>query len=193
MPATSEVQLCSNALGLLGASTISSFDDGSAFATLCKNLWPTVRDAVLGSHPWKCVSKQATLTPEATNYSFDWSYSFVLPPQCLRVISIGQERDDDPEFEIMDGRVLTDEAVVYLRYVYQQADVTKYDAMLTMACTSGMAASLAYPVTKAQTVMDAMFKLHEFHLKRARTVNGQQDTGQLSDGSVLIAVRGQGS
>jgi hypothetical protein len=33
--------------------------------------------------------------------------------------------------------------------------VTKYDSMLTLAMTSGMAAVLAYPITKSQTQQDA--------------------------------------
>lgn len=190
MSASSEVQICSNALLTLGASAISSFSDGSAFATAAGNMWPTVRDAVLASHPWKCASKQQTISPESTNYSFDWDYSFKLPSDCLRVLSIGKERDDDPDYEVMDGRVLTNEAIVYLRYVYQLTDVTKYDAMLTQTMTSAMAAYMAYTVTKAQTVQDAMFKLFQFNLKTARTTQGQQDTGQISDQSVLIAARG---
>jgi hypothetical protein len=70
-----------------------------------------------------------------------------------------------------------------MRYIQQLTDVTKYDSMLTLAMTSGMKAVLAYPITKSATrQQDASIKLHEFHLKQARTVDGMEGTGERAGG-----------
>jgi hypothetical protein len=189
MSATSEVQICSNALLLLGQNPISSFDDEGDSALLASNLWPTVRDAVLRSHPWNCAMKRVVLSPDLTPPAFDWSYAFTLPGDYLRVWSIGRDFDN-PKFFVENGKILIDDAICNLRYIFQQIDITKYDSLLILAMTSGMAAVLAYPITKSQTEQDAMMKLHQFHLKQARTADGQEGTGEESTDSPLIQVRG---
>ena len=194
MSATSEVQICSNALLLLGQSPISSLSDpdgtGSSSVLLCANLWPMVRQSVIRSHPWNCCMKRVVLAPDSATPAFDWSYQFTLPGDNLRVWTVGTD-NVALEWFIENGKLLQDDAVCYLRYMFDNTDVTTYDAMLTLAMTSGMAAALAYPVTKSQTNQDAMVKLHQFHLKQARTVDGQEGTGEQSPDSPLIRVRGR--
>lgn len=191
MPASSEVQICSNALLLLGGRPISSFNDDGDPATLCANLWPTVRDAVLRSHPWNCAMKRAALAPDVTPPGFDWSYRFQLPGDCLRAWTVGRDDDSSAEWMIENGFILMDEAICYFRYIQLLTDVTKYDAMLTLAMTSGMKAVLAYPITKSATEQDAALKLHQFHLKMARTVDGMEGTGEASQVAELIQARGR--
>lgn len=189
MSATSEIQICSNALLLIGSRTISSFADEGDPTTICSNLWPTVRDAVLRSHPWNSAMKRVALAPDATAPAFDWAYRFQLPGDYLRAWTVGSD-GESPDWNIEDGYILMDDAICYLRYIRQLIDVTKYDSMLTLAMTSGMAAVLAYPLTKSQSNQEAMVKLHQFHLKQARTVDGMEGTGEEGQVSELIRVRG---
>lgn len=190
MAASSEVQICSNALLLVGGRTISAFTDDGDPATLCSNLWPTVRDAVLRSHPWNCAMKRVVLAADAVAPAFDWAYRFQLPGDFMRAWVVGRD-DESPRWQIEDGYVVLDDKVCYLRYIRQLTDVTKYDSLLTLAMTSGMAAVLAYPITKSQTQQDAMTKLHQFHLRLARTADGMEGTGEESEVSTLIAARGR--
>jgi len=194
MSATSEVQICSNALLLLGQRPISSLNDpdGSAgdSVILAANFWPMVRQAVLRSHPWNCAMKRVALAPDSVAPAFDWSYAFTLPGDYMRTWTVGRD-GDAPEWMVENGKILLDNAVCYLRYVFDNTDTTTYDGMLTLALTSGMAAAMAYPITKSQTEQDSMIKLHQFHLKQARTVDGQEGTGEQSPDSPLISVRGR--
>lgn len=190
MAATSEVQICSNALLLLGASTISSFTENNDRARLCSNLWPMVRDANLRSHPWNCVSKRVALAPDAVGPDFDWAYQFTLPGDCLRVWAVGRNEDPPIEFIVENGKVLMNEAICYLRYIQALADVSRYDAMLVQGVTLAMEAALAYPITKSKTQQDASQARYVNYLKLARTVDGQEGTGEPSPDSPLITVRG---
>lgn len=127
--ATSEVQICSNALLLLGAQPINSFDEDSDRALLVSNLWPNALDAILRSHPWNCAIAREQLAPEATTPAFDYAYRFTLPGECLRVLSIG-EKGENPQFEIEGRRVLYDEALLNLRYIYRNEDIPSWDSLL---------------------------------------------------------------
>lgn len=190
MPATSEVQICSNALMLLGADPIASFTDGTTGATLSSNLWPIVRDKVLRSHPWNCATKRIALAPEATAPAFDYAYSFLLPDDWLRTLAVGKT-DDNTYFKMENGRILMDGTVCYLTYVFRQEDVTKYDALLTEALQWSMAAEMAYPLTRAVETQQAMLKQEEWVMKRARAVNGTEDTGDDYTDYPLISSRGR--
>ena len=57
----SVVEICNEAMDLLGAATITSLDENSKEARLCNRRFSTVRDAVLRSHPWNCLIKRITL------------------------------------------------------------------------------------------------------------------------------------
>lgn len=175
--ATSEVQICSNALLLLGAQTINSFDDDNDRATLAGNLWDNCRDAVLRSHPWNCAIKRVALAPEATAPPYDYTYQFTLPGDWLRTLSVGQE-GDVPDYRMESSKILCDDNPLYLRYVYRNEDVSKYDALLVEALTAYMAMTMAYPITKSASQQDVMVKLYEFKLRQARTTDGQEEPPQ---------------
>ncbi|MHA1597742.1 MAG: hypothetical protein ACTSV1_03385, partial [Alphaproteobacteria bacterium] len=59
--ALSSIALCSRALLKLGASSIASFDEGTAEAEIAANLYGHIRDAVLSAHPWSFATGQTTL------------------------------------------------------------------------------------------------------------------------------------
>lgn len=190
MAATSDVQICSNALLLLGDQTIASFDEGSMRATLCSNLWPTVRDAVLRSHPWNSAMRRVALAKDTIPPDFDWVNQFSLPGDCLRVWTVGRDEDSPSLWQVEGTKLLCDDEIAYVRYIIRLSEAAAYDALLLQALTSGMAKVLAYPVTKSMTTVEAMAKLHEMDLRKARTVDGQEGTGEDSPDSALIRVRG---
>jgi hypothetical protein len=90
---TSAVQICSNALLLLGDNPIDSFDVDNNRTRLVANLYESKRDKVLRSHPWNCATKRVTLSPSAEAPAFDWAYQFPLPSDWLRTLSVGLEGD----------------------------------------------------------------------------------------------------
>jgi hypothetical protein len=189
MPATSEVQICSNALLLLGAQTINSFDDDNDRALLVANLWPNTLEAVLRSHPWNCAIKRVALAPDAVAPAFEWAYAFTLPGDCLRLLSIG-ERGEYPEFELEGRKILFDEAELKLRYVYKNEDIPSWDALLVQAAEAYMAMTCAYPITKSASMFEAMTRLWDLKLRQARTIDGLENPPeQLGDFPLLNARR----
>ena len=189
--AATDVSICSNALLLLGAKTISSFNDDSDGALLASNLFEITRDSIIRSHPWNCCIKRETLAPDAATSQPDWAYQFSLPSDVLRVISVGEAGIEDPY--LVEGRkILCDQNPLYLRYVYRNTDPTSWDAMLVRACELAMAAAMAYPITLSASVRDSMRQELEMHMRRARSVDGQEDPPQTFGDSYLIASRYSG-
>lgn len=169
---TSSVSICSNALLMNGAQTIASFDDSSDRARQCANLYSTVRDYVLSSHPWNCCIKRLVLSPDTLTPAFDWTNQFTLPGDFLRILAVG-EAGNESDYDIEDGKILTDVSVVNLRYIYRNDNEAKWTPLLVMAVTLAMRQVLAYPITQSTSLEQLIDQAIEPILKRARTIDAQ--------------------
>jgi hypothetical protein len=188
--ATSKVEICRNGLLLLGDAVINSFDDDNDRTTLVANLWPNALNAVLRAHPWNCATAMQILGPEQNTYGFDYAYSFLLPGECLRVLSIGRQ-GESPEYELANGRVMMDENACYLRYIFKNENVSTFDAGLVASLEAYMAMLAAYPITKSASVQQAMQTLYLAQLKQAKNIDGQeQPMPEWNDSPLLAARRG---
>ncbi len=82
--ATTEIDICSRALMLLGADPISSLLDETDNARLLASVYPALRRSYLSKYPWRFVMGRAELTREtAAPAGGGWEYSFILPPDRL--------------------------------------------------------------------------------------------------------------
>lgn len=186
--ATSEVQICSNALLLIGDQPINSFTDGSDRAALASNLWNNARQAVLRAHPWNCAKEMVALAPESTAPAFDWSYQFLQPGDCLRVLFVG-EGGCAEEYAIKGRRILAHVNPLYLTYIKDVTDVASWDALLVEAMQRYMAFSMAYPITKSGTLRDSFYTEYTNLLKLAKSVDGQEEPAETMGDSPLITAR----
>ena len=105
MPLT-DIDLCNEALDLVGASPIQSFADGTIEADVCARLFPNVRDRVLREYPWNCAQTRSTLPLYLHDPAWGFSYAYELPntpDYCLRVLSIAQ--NDEACRDCPEGRI----------------------------------------------------------------------------------------
>jgi len=186
--AASEISICSNALLLLGGQTISSFDDNTDRARLCSNLYPMVRNYLLRGHPWNCAIKRVALAPDVETPAFDWDYQFTLPGDFMRVLSVGEHGCEVP-FKIETGKLLSNDNPALLRYVWRNEDPATWDDMLIWGCTQAMKGAMAYPITQSTSLEELVEKICEGVLKRARAVDGQDDTPETLGDSPLLESR----
>lgn len=184
------VSICSNALLMLGAQTINDFADQLNLdrAKLCANLYPTVRDDMLRSHPWNCAIKRAVLAPDAVAPAFGYTHSFELPADFMRVLEVGTNGSQIDY--LIEGRTIqADTTVLELRYVFRNEVENTWDAHLVKLVTLAMAAALAYPVTQSSALQQSFEQKLEMTLKRARAVDGQEDPPQTLGDERLLQAR----
>lgn len=167
----SALAICNQALLQLGAAKINSFTDGTVAGTLCNDLWPTMRDKVLRVHPWNCIIKRATLSTSTTP-TWGYKYAFTLPTDCLRLLEV----DIQSDHKVENGKILTDESSVNIKYIYKENDSTKYDSLLISTLVACMAAELAYPITRSESKAAAAFQIFAEKLRLARMVDAQEDS-----------------
>ena len=182
------IELCANALAALGASPISSFDDGSDGARLCRSFWPRVRDRVLRSHPWNCAIRRAVLAADAEAPEFDFSAQYTLPADWLRTLQVGRA-GYMPAYRTEGRKILCNESALPLVYVFRNEDVSSWDSLLVDAMTAAMATVLAYPITESTSLRESFRQELIGLLKEARAVDGQDDPPDTFGDFPLLAAR----
>jgi len=183
-----KVSVCSNALLLLGAQTINSLDEGSDRASLASNLYDSVRDDMLRSHPWNCAVRRVILAPDTEAPAFDYTAKFALPADWLKTVSVGQE-GYEVDYKHESGFILCSGTSLALRYIFRNEVETTWDAMLVRAMELKMAAEMAYPITGSAAMADAMHTKLLQHMKGARAVDGQDDPPQTFGDFPLLQAR----
>ena len=180
----SVVDICNEAMDLLGAATITALTENSKEARLCNRRFETVRDGVLRSHPWNIAITRATLAKDSDAPAFGFANQFTLPtdPYCLRVLSFWNSNvdsevaayDSQVMFKIEGRKVLSDEGTCKITYLARITDTETYDSLLSSTIAHKLAAETAYAITGSTTVSQSMQQLYEVRLREARSIDAME-------------------
>lgn len=117
------VRICSDALLLLGARAITSFNDGTDASSVCDRLYPNVRDTTLTMYRWSFSVKKIALAQLVTAPSSVWRYAYQLPGDRLgnplavyASANVGSPVQKD--WEIQGDQLLTNLPAVFIDYQY---------------------------------------------------------------------------
>lgn len=188
MPLTA-LALCSRALLKIGALPLASFDDGSAESELAGNLYPSVRDGLLSSHPWKFATGQISLPQLQDMPVADFHNAFLLPNDFLRALSAGQgERGLGLVYRIVENRLHTNAAEVVLSYIFCPNE-RNFPAFFNQALIARLAAEFCMPLTESTSRAQMLYKIAEEELRLARQIDTQQDMPRALTSFPLVEVR----
>lgn len=184
--AISEVDIANMALLKVGAKPkINHLTDDSDNARLCNQFYAPVRDAVLRGHPWNCAIHRKTITSLVDTPDSDWDYQFQLPanPHCLRVLQVGELKDQPVEWVVEGRRLLTNEGTsIKLKYIKRITDTNEFDPLLVDAIALSLAIKIAMPVSNDPKMVDSLIKeLELITLPLARTMDGQEGSTEQLD------------
>ncbi|WP_159996644.1 hypothetical protein [Roseomonas sp. 18066] len=186
----SALVLCSRALLKIGAQPVASFEEGSAEAEVAANLYPSVRDAMLSSHPWSFASGQMDLPRLLAVPVADFSYAFQLPADFLRVLSAGGEgAGRGLLYRLQENRLHADSPRVTLTYLFRP-DESVFPAFFASALATRLAAEFCIPLTESSARTEMLHRLAEAEFRHARLVDSQQKTTRALQDFPLITARG---
>lgn len=170
------IDLCSRALLRVGANGITSFYDGTAEAEIAANLYPSVRDALLSAHPWNFATKQTELVRLATRPEADFDSAFPLPADCLRVISVGTNGSGAGiVYKILGREFAANEDNIILTYVSRVPE-SVFPAFFDYLIITFLAAEFCIPITESTSRWEALRKIADLELRRARLIDAQEET-----------------
>lgn len=195
----SVVDICNEAMDLLGAATITSLTENSKEARLCNRRFDTVRDAVLRSHPWNVAITRASLAKDATAPAFGFASQFTLPtnPYCLRVISFWNSSvnnevaayDSNVMYKIEGRKVLSNEGSCSITYISRVTDTELFDSLLSSAIAHKLASETAYAITGSNSVSQAMQVMYETRLREAKSIDAMEGYPEQPQADEYINIR----
>ena len=191
--AKSTVSICNLALSWLGVAPITALTDDTDEARLCSRLYDYTRDAVLEATDWTFAMKRTTLTPEAVTPAFGYSYQFIVPSTHLRNVTVSDDvkrpSENTLDWVQEDNRILCDATKIYVRYISQVTDPTKFSSQFMHALAARLAMDMAIPLTESRSLADAMVKLYQSKLSGATSSDGRQGRTQRIRNSSLTRNR----
>ena len=176
----SVVNICNSALNLIGASTISALTEDTKNARLCNQRYEPVRNRVFRGHNWNCLIKRVELAQNSTAPVMEYTYSYALPSNFLRVMKIHNGTTDsiaaDLDYKVEGKNIVTNQTTVYLVYVALDTDPNNYDAYLREAISHQLAADLAYAITNNATLANNYLTRADERLREARFIDATENS-----------------
>jgi hypothetical protein len=143
--------VCSDALLLLGARPISSFNEGTDEANLCDRLYPNVKKSTLQAYPWSFSFKKVQLARTINTPVNEYKYEYQLPSDRLGTIrraftstSVGAGTFN--AWTVQGDKLLTNEETIVVDYQFLPEE-SAMPAYFVQLLNYMMAWHLADPVT----------------------------------------------
>ena len=196
------VSICSDALMLLGAKTITSFNDGTDEASVCDRLYPDIRDSLLVMYPWTFGMKKVQLARLITTPGSVWEYEYQLPGDRLanpRAVYDTAQPGSYPrkEWEIQGDKLLTNQETVVVDYQFSPLE-SAWPAYFVQLMKYMMAWHLAGPITEQDSKAQYWQVVatgqggengRGGYMRTAMNIDGQGNTTPSFEDFTLTAVR----
>lgn len=202
--ATSDIDICTQALAQLGQPAISSFSDENPNSVLCANTYPDFRLAMLTVYPWRFATTERQLVRIANKTPIRFEFAFQLPSDRISVpeafyADLSGTRIKN--YEILGDEINIDFDECFAKYALDISE-PKWPPTFTRFVILAYAADIAKAVTEeANLARDLIAKAWGTAERRdggayrnARMVDsrGSEQRSMLEDGGPLIQARRSG-
>lgn len=167
---SSDIDMASNALILLGDNPISSFTESGFGATAASNLYSTTYRAILASHPWSFALKEQYLSrlSQTPDDETGFTYAYQMPTDLIRVWEVM----DYGDYEIVGSLLYSNQSTLLMRYVYE-IEETQLPPHVVEAIEYQLAAKFAPFVTEDAGLAGLYEQKALMALARAQTIDSQ--------------------
>jgi len=184
-----KIDLCSCALVKLGASAIASFNEATAEAKACLQLYEPTLESLLGAYPWRFALEKVELPRLVSVPTADYKYAYQLPNNCVRILSAGNgNRSQGLKYKIVGKNLHTNAESVVISYI-TRPDESMFPPFFCSALIAKLAAELCLPLTESTSRTEYMCGKAEEEFKMAKLTDSQQDVPVCFQDFSLIEVR----
>ena len=194
-----QVSICNQALSWLGANTITSIDDNTKEARICKANYDHLLLAVLEDGEWSFATRRYELTPKVETPVYGYGQSFAIPPDTINVLSVTDGLDhgsnvSDHEMDWMiEGNVIVATAdKIWVRTTHLIIDTVKFSPGFRQTFAARMAAEMAIHLTNSRSMAESMWGLYAQKKNQALANDGIQGRSEKLVSSQLANIRQKG-
>lgn len=167
-----DIKICSNALQVLGADPINSFDDETRESQICASIYPLIKRNTLQKHYWRFSIRQEQLSQLVATPLYDFRYAYQLPNDFLRFVG---KQNPSINHQIFENKIYTDVNPLFISMQYEasaQYFPSYFEYLLQLELMKELALGLMEDESKEQRLAA---KARE-QLIAARTIDSQNNT-----------------
>ena len=186
-----EVAICNQALGWVGADLITAFTDDTVEAKLCDANYAALRDAVLEDHAWTFAVQRDTLTPLSDAPDWGFSTAFQIPPDTIRLLEVDDSTQGFGTMEwVREGdQIQADAERLFIRYTRRVTNTAKFSAAFTQALAQRIAAEFSIPLAESRELHANHWSLYKEKIADAAATDGMQGRRERTNSSRLRGAR----
>lgn len=188
--ANSSIDICARALILIGAEPITSFDDGTTEALVAVNMYEDIARSNLCHTRWRFATEQSSLNKLTDVPTGRYDVAYQLPNNLLMLHAV-TVNDMPIEYQVYGNKVFTNfntTTEFVADYTYR-ADEVDWPSYFTIAVEYAMAAVFAGSVARDPNLIGMMEEKHEIAMRRAKSLDSQQQTTRKLTTSRFITER----
>ena len=191
--ATTKVDICSTALVMIGANTITSFSDDSTEANVCNTVYEDILKSSLTRHRWRFATEQKQLSLLTATPTGRYAYAYQLPtdPELLQLITltvndlvIPYERYGDIVY--LDNYGST--SSVICDYIFRQ-DEGEFPPHFILALQYQLASLFAGSIARDSGMIKQFAEMAERQYLVAKNIDSAEKTNKALDHSRFINLR----
>lgn len=176
-PASTDVEVASGALVMIGASPITSFTESSTESLVAANIYEDVARDALTATRWRFATNQAVMGRLSPDPTARWSGAYQLPDGIIQLHAV-TINDNPIVYDVYGDKVYcnagtADEVVADYTFRADEADWPSY---FILAVQMELASIFAISVARDSNLSRLYDDKFERFLKRAKSRDSQQQT-----------------
>lgn len=180
-----DVAICNMALTALGHESISSLDERSKAAGLCRLHLATARRELLEAHNWAFATAYADLAQLAQKPAGRWTLAYRRPADCLKARALSE----GAPFEVVGDMVCTDKPQARLIYTRDVSAAGRLPPSFVRALSFLLASLLAVPLMQSQRLEQGMTARYMALLEAARENDADQGAPSTTESVAWVEAR----
>lgn len=179
--AVTDIQICNIALGWLSGNRITTLDDGTVEADLCKDNYDVSKQAILEAVDWTFARKRAELTPKTQEIvGADYGQVFDLPADCLVIRQVSEDGSwadwQIVSYELEARQLYADSDKLYIKYTASDIAEANYSSKCMHLIASQLAADICNVLTGSTKIEDTLRRKVDYLINQAAGEDGVQTT-----------------
>jgi len=188
--ADTAIKICSRASILIGGDAIQSFTDGTTESDVASSIYEDIARSSLTSTRWRFATTQVQLSRLTDVPASRYSAAYQLPADYLSINSL-TINDNIIKYDIYTNKAFCDAVetdIVMADYIFRIAE-EHWPPYFIVALELALAGIFAVSIARDAQLASAMDARAEIQMRKARTLDSQQQTTRKLDTSRFISQR----
>lgn len=165
-----KLDIINSALRKIGASKVASLEDNNNDLRSILAVYNDMRDDVLSRFSWGFATKFVTLAKDIVSPAWGYSNVYTLPIDNVLVVALQDSSDPmayDTDYEVVGSCIYTDAQPVYLRYISNAVDESKWPIYFREVLALRIAYEVCLQSSKVPNLYESLVQMFIAEYERA--------------------------